>query len=345
MYILTVNAGSSSLKVGLHDYKTLNEINHVHIEKLNDYEKAFATALKLLNIEDKSEIRIVGHRVVHGGTDLIEATLITKPVEKQIANLTHLAPLHNPLNLKAILAAKKIFKCPHFAIFDTAFFSTLPTKSKIYGIPYAYYEKDKIQKYGFHGTNHKYVYYESCNRIQKSGANGIICHLGNGCSISIVQKGKPLDTSMGFTPLDGLIMGTRSGAIDPSIIFHLQKKYGRLNVKNLLENKSGLLGLSGVSNHMRDIYLAAKNDKNPQARIAIDTFCYSVAKYIGFYSQLVEDLDFIAFTGGIGERAGYVRNKAIKMLPGLFCENILVVPANESYQIALESKDKLAKAG
>lgn len=344
MYILTVNAGSSSIKLGLHDYKTLNEINHVHIEKLTDYEKAFSTALKLLNIEDKSEIRIVGHRVVHGGTDFKEATLITKPIEKKIEELAHLAPLHNPVNLKAIQIAKKLFRCPHFAVFDTAFFSTLPLKTKVYGIPYNYYEKDKIQKYGFHGTNHKYVYYEACNQINQSNASGIVCHLGNGCSISIIHKGKPLDTSMGFTPLEGLIMGTRAGSIDPSIIFYLQKKYGRLNVKNMLENKSGLLGLSGVSNHMREIYLSAKNDKNPQAKLAIDTFCYSVAKYIGFYSQLVENLDFIAFTGGIGERAGYVRNKSISMLPGLFCENILVVPANESYQIALESKDKLAKA-
>lgn len=344
MYLITVNTGSSSVKIGLFDYKTLKEIDHVHIEKVSSYDRALETALRLLEIEDKKFVKVVAHRVVHGGKHFHDTTLITKSVERKIDELKELAPLHNPINLKGIEAAKKIFKCPHFAVFDTAFYQPLPLKAKLYGLPYQYYEKDDIQRYGFHGINHKYVYYEACSQLDQTGLTGITCHLGNGCSITLTEKGKPRDTSMGFTPLEGLIMGTRSGDIDPAIIFYLKSRYGRLNIERMLQERSGLLGLSGVSSHMREIFLAAKNKKNQQARTAIDTFCYHAAKYIATYAGLVPKLDFIAFTGGIGERAGYVRRKILNNLPGVKYDHLLVINANEAYQMALEAKEKLNKA-
>lgn len=342
-YILAINAGSSSLKATLFLEKNLVVIQQFHYLRVKNHKESFQKLIKELPISAK-EISTVAHRVVHGGEKYSECTLITKWVEREIEKLNRLAPLHNPVNLKCIQLAKEVFKCPHFAIFDTAFFQNLPPKSYLYGIPNKYYYDDQIRKYGFHGTNHKYVYKEGCKIINQKRANAIICHLGNGCSVSAIKKGKAIDTSMGFTPLDGLIMGTRSGAIDPGIIIYLQKKYPRLNIENLLLNKSGLLGLSQVSNHMRDIYLAAK-DGHEQSKITIDTFCYKVASYVGFYANLLDEIDFIAFTGGIGEKAGYVRQKVMRNLPGLVIDTsqILVIPANEELQMAKEVAKKNKK--
>lgn len=343
-YILAINAGSSSLKASLFDFKTLEQVHTFHFKNCKEPAEQIPKIKNQLEKLNFQNIRAIAHRVVHGGESYTEATLITPQVEKEIKQLGALAPLHNPINLDCIKAAKKLFKCPHFAVFDTAFFSDIPAKAYLYGIPNKYYFDDKIRKYGFHGINHQYVYNQSCQQLGFKKASGIICHLGSGCSVSAIKNGRAVDISMGFTPLDGLIMATRSGSIDPGIIFYLQKKYPRLDVQKLLQEKSGLFGLSQLSNHMRDIFLAAKKG-HKQSQVTIDTFCYKIASFVGFYANLLPDLDFITFTGGIGENASYVRNKVLRNLPGLVLdlEQVLVVPANEAYQMAIESKKVLAK--
>jgi acetate kinase len=342
MYLLSINFGSSSIKVDIFNYKNLKLINSVNLSKQKNHEKSFETAIKLLNIKDNKQIKAVAHRVVHGGDKYKEATLITPKIEIEIEKLSELAPLHNPINLLGIKQAKKMFKCPHFAIFDTAFHQTIPSKAYTYAIPRKYIEQSKIRKYGFHGTNHKFAYSESCKLLNKKSASGIICHLGSGCSISAIKDGKVIDTSMGFTPLEGLVMGTRSGNVDPSIIFHLQRKYPKLNVEKLLLEKSGLLGLAENQGHMRKIFVAAKNGYK-EAQNAIKVFCYRASQYVGFYALLLPQVDFITFTGGIGENANYIRRQILKNLPSLSLPNIFVIKANEALQMAKEVKEKLAK--
>lgn len=343
-YLLSINAGSSSLKATLFEFKNLKTIESYHFTRVKDHQKCLEKIHQDLKQKNLNNLKAIAHRVVHGGEKYKDCTLITTQVENEIKKLSPLAPLHNPINLTCIKLAKKLFKCAHFAVFDTGFFNNIPEKAYLYGIPTKYYHDDKIRKYGFHGINHKYIYEETKKLIKTNKPSGIICHLGNGCSISAIKNGKAIDTSMGFTPLDGVIMGTRSGSIDPGIILYLQKKYPRLNIEKLLQEKSGLLGLSQISNHMRDIYLEArKGDKQCQA--TIDAYCYKISSYVGFYANLLPDLDFITFTGGVGENAQYVRNKVTKNLPGLIMDfsKIFVIPANENYQMASETKSKISK--
>jgi len=341
-YLVTINTGSSSVKMSLFDYKKLKEIARTKIDRVTSYDKAIRKGIENLKIEDIKNVKVVTHRVVHGGDKYVETTLITKYVEAHIKKLSKIAPLHNPVNLKGIKAAKKIFKCAHFAVFDTAFHQTIPKKAHIYGIPLRYYKDDGIRKYGFHGTNHKYMYNQALQLLGKKKASGITCHIGNGVSVTAIEKGKVIDTSMGFTPLEGTIMGTRSGSIDPEIIFYLESRYGRLDVRRLLQTRSGLLGLSEYSPDMRDVYKKAKSGVK-KAQLAIDVYSYSISKYVGMYYTMLKKLDFIAFSGGIGENAGYIRKAILKNLPQIKKPKKLIIPANEAYQMALETKEKLEK--
>lgn len=341
MYLLTINAGSSSLKLDLFLYKDLKKIKSIQIDRVRSYEKAFKDGLEELKVSDPQKIHVIAHRVVHGGEKYSDTTVITKWVEGTIENLAKIAPLHNPVNLKAIRAAKKIFPCPHFAVFDTAFHQSIPEKAYLYGIPLKYYKQDGVRKYGFHGINHKYMYSEARNDTRKKKINVITCHIGNGVSVAGIEDGKVIDTSMGFTPLEGAIMGTRSGSVDPAIPYYLQSRYGRLNTEKMLQERSGLLGLTESSSDMRDLREKTLKD-NKKAKTAMDVYCYSISKYVAMYYTMLGDVDYIVFSGGIGENANYVRKNILKNLKGLSSKTkILVVKSNEALQMAKEVKEKL----
>lgn len=335
MKILVINSGSSSLKFKL--FEKTNEIAEGHIDGINlkkckftfknkeknteeitkvkTHEKALELALKTListkTIETLKEITAVGHRVVHGGEKYINATIIDTKVIKKIKELEELAPLHNPKNLEGILACKKMLaKTKQVAIFDTAFYQSLEQKAYLYGLPYEWYEKHGIRKYGFHGTNHEYVIKKAEKLLKNKKLKIVSCHLGNGSSITASKNGKSIDTSMGFTPLDGVIMGTRCGSIDPSIILYIGKKLKLKpeKINEILNNESGLKGLSKISSDMRDIYERyLKKDKF--AKLSIELLSYQVAKHIGAYTAALNGIDCIIFTGGMGEKAFYVREK------------------------------------
>ena len=255
--------------------------------------------------------------MVHGGEKYSESVIITEETIKDIEGLADLAPLHNPANLQGIRSAMEIMPdAKHSATFDTAFHQTIPDYAYMYALPHELYEKFKIRRYGFHGTSHRYVAnkaLEVCKR-DKSNTNLITVHLGNGCSITAINSGKSIDTSMGLTPLEGLVMGTRSGDIDPAIIHYLvEKGYPEGDVINMLNKKSGLLGLSGVSNDLRDIEKASKEgDKN--STLAMEAFAYRVKKYIGAYCAVMVKLDILVFTGGIGENSVAMRERICKFL-------------------------------
>ena len=256
-------------------------------------------------IKSLDEIGAVGHRVVHGGEKFASSVVITDEVMKAIEECNDLAPLHNPANLIGINSCKEIMpNVPMVAVFDTAFHQTMPEKAYLYGLPYEYYEKYKVRRYGFHGTSHDYV---STRAAQLLGKNRedlkiIVCHLGNGASVSAVDHGKCVDTSMGLTPLEGLIMGTRSGDMDPAICDFICQKEGLTSAEmnTVLNKKSGVLGMSGVSSDFRDVEAAA-NEGNHQAAAALDAFYYRVAKYIGAYTAAMNGVDVVAFTAGVGE--------------------------------------------
>lgn len=262
-------------------------------------------------IKSLDEISAVGHRVVHGGEKFAASTVITDEVIQAIEECNDLAPLHNPANLIGIRACQKLMKgVPMVAVFDTAFHQTMPAKAYLYGLPSEYYDNYKIRKYGFHGTSHRFV---SKRAAEFAGLNIdnskiIVCHLGNGASISAVLNGKSIDTSMGFTPLAGLVMGTRSGDIDPSIIDFIAKKENKTidQIMNLLNKESGVQGMSKVSSDFRDIN-DAMDDGNQLAITAFEVFCYRVAKYIGGYVAAMNGVDVIAFTAGVGENDWKVR--------------------------------------
>lgn len=340
MYILTINTGSSSVKVDLFHYSNLKHAASTQIDRVTSYDKAFKQAIENLKLDNIKDIKVVTHRVVHGGDRYTDTMLITTNLEKALHKLSPLAPLHNPVNLKGIKAAKKIFHCPHFAVFDTAFHKTIPQKAHIYGLPIKYYRNDGIRKYGFHGISHKYMYNNALKELGKRKASGITCHIGNGVSVTAIEKGEVIDTSMGFTPLEGCIMGTRSGSIDPAILSYLKSRYGRLDTNKLIQEKSGLLGLSELSSDMRDIYAKAKSGVK-KAQLVLDIYNYSIAKYIGMYFAMLPELDFIAFSGGIGQNADYVRKGILQNLPAIKRPKIIVIEANEAYQMALETKEKL----
>lgn len=315
------------------------------------------------------EVEAVGHRVVHGGETFKDSVLIDEDVEDAIQQAFDIAPLHNPPNLQGIRAAKEhLPDVPHVAVFDTAFHHSIPQHAFLYGIPNRLYRRYKIRKYGFHGTSHYYVsrkYFELAG-VPKEGSRIISCHLGNGASVTAIKDGDSVDTSMGFSPLEGLIMGTRSGDIDPSILFYLIEKeeLSLANVHALLNKHSGLLGLSGYAADMREL-LEEAADGDRRCREAIDVFSYRVKKYIGSYIASLNGVDAIIFTGGIGENAAPVREKilsgmdyaGIKLDPErnrldkgeTFIQqedattDICVIPTNEELVIAIDAA-KIARA-
>ncbi len=265
-------------------------------------------------IHSLADIQAIGHRVVHGGENFKESVIITDEVLRGIEDCIELAPLHNPANIKGILAAREIFgrAIPQSAVFDTAFHQTLPEKSYLYAIPYQLYRRHKIRRYGFHGTSHRYIAYQyrTINQIPRENVNVITLHLGNGCSMAAIKYGHSVDTSMGLTPLEGLVMGTRSGDLDAAIIEFICAKEGLTvqEVESLLNKQSGLLGISGLTNDMRELLAEAEESGDRRAKLAIEMFCYRARKYIGAYLSAMNGADAIIFGGGIGENSAKIRS-------------------------------------
>jgi acetate kinase len=340
---------------------------------LADHEEGLKEIANLLTdatigvIKKPDEIEAVGHRVVHGGETFAATAIITKKVKEKIEKLFPLAPLHNPANYLGIEVAEKIFtKAKQVAVFDTAFHQTLPEKAFRYAIPKSFYTDLHIRAYGFHGTSHKYVSESAMKYLNKKDAKLITIHLGNGCSMAAIKNGKSVDTSMGFAPLNGLVMGTRSGDIDPSVIFHLinQLGYHPEQVNTLLNKRSGMLGLTGFSD-MRDIGKAVQ-EGNKDAELALELYTYRVKKYIGSYAAVLNGLDAIIFTAGVGENDANTRRRicgemeflgiqlderknkipsiAIREINTDNCPiKILVVPTNEELEIVKQCYELLQK--
>ena len=312
-------------------------------------------------IDDKKDIDAVGHRVVHGGETFSGSVFITDEVVKVLQDNIELAPLHNPPNIKGIQACQRILPdTPQCGVFDTAFHSHMPPKSYLYGIPYELYKKYKIRRYGFHGTSHLYVSQRAADLLGKDikDLKIITAHLGNGCSITAVKNGQSIDTSMGFTPLEGLLMGTRSGDLDPSLILYIMAKEGLTvgEANTLLNKHSGLIGISGESSDMREILTAVK-DNQQRAKWAFEIFCYRIKKYIGAYASAMGGLDALVFTGGIGENSKEVREEVCKEMEflGIHLDDlknqssdeiiskenskvtVMRIPTNEELVIALDT--------
>ena len=301
---------------------------------LRDHKAALSNIITWINhpnttipgIKSLEDIHAVGHRVVHGGERFQHSTLIDDKVITGIEDCIDLAPLHNPANLKGIYASRETFglDIPQVAIFDTAFHSTMPEEAYLYPIPYEYYIRYKIRKYGFHGTSHRFVAYRYrlLENREKENSKIITLHLGNGCSACAIKDGKSIDTSMGMTPLEGLMMGTRSGDIDPQVIEVIAHKEGTSieEVFNILNKRSGLLGISGLTNDMRDLEEEESGHNDRRAALAIDMFAYRVKRYMGNYLALLNGADAICFTGGIGENGADVRKKICSNLENLGIE-------------------------
>ena len=315
-------------------------------------------------VKSLEEIGAVGHRVVHGGEKFASSVVITDEVYQAIEECNDLAPLHNPANLIGIAACQKLMPgTPMVAVFDTAFHQTMPQKAYMYGLPYEYYEKYKVRRYGFHGTSHSFVSKRAAELVGKpyDQVKTIVCHLGNGASVCAVENGKSVDTSMGLTPLEGLVMGTRSGDIDPAILEFIAKKehLDIAGLMNMLNKKSGVFGLSNnLSSDFRDLSAGAAEGNVP-AKIALEVFSYRVAKYIGSYAAAMNGVDVIAFTAGIGENDGGVREMVMQYLGYLGVEmdekanatrgeeitistpdskvTVMVIPTNEELAIARET--------
>ncbi|HEY8541132.1 MAG TPA: acetate kinase [Pseudothermotoga sp.] len=346
MKILVVNCGSSSVKyqfvdmegekvlckglaerVGIEGSRLVHRVNadkHVIEKPMKDHEEALKLILEVLLdpeigvIKDLSEISAVGHRVVHGAERFASSVLIDDEVMKVLEENVHLAPLHNPPNIMGIRAVQKLLpSVPNVGVFDTAFHQSMPKKAFLYPIPYEFYEKYRIRRYGFHGTSHRYVSKRAAEILGRDyyDFKVITCHLGNGASIAAVRHGKSVDTSMGFTPLEGVVMGTRSGDIDPAIVIYMQQNLGMSvdKVYDILNKKSGVLGLSQLSSDMRDIEDAAHLG-NEMAQLALDIYVYRIAKYIGAYAAAMNGVDAIVFTAGVGENSPYVREKVCEYL-------------------------------
>lgn len=337
MQVAVINAGSSSLKFKLFDMKTKELLKSVHIEHIGEEGAAFKNhheVIKSIDI-DFSSIEAIGHRVVHGGEKFSASVLIDTKVIDEIDKLSTLAPLHNPANLEGIFVMmKKAPELPQIAVFDTTFHSTLPEEAYLYALPYEMYEKHKIRRYGFQGTSYSYVLKEAANILDKkiNELNLITLHLGNGASACAIKNGKSVDTSMGFTPLEGLIMGSRSGDIDPAIVLYMQRDLGMSvdEVDRTLNKESGLLGICG-DNDVRNII----ESSDEKAKLALDMMIRRIQKYIGSYMALLENVDAIVFTGGIGENSEYIRNRVLKskMFSGI---QSLVIKTNEELEIANE---------
>jgi acetate kinase len=267
----------------------------------------------IAEVRSVADIHAVGHRVVHGGERFTHSVLITDEVLGGIEDCIDLAPLHNPANLKGIAAAREVFGAglPQVAVFDTAFHQTIPDYAYLYALPYQLYRRYRVRRYGFHGTSHRYVAYRyrQLLGIERNRTNVITLHLGNGCSVAAIRAGDSMDTSMGMTPLEGLVMGTRSGDIDPAIIDYMAAKEGlsAQEVETLLNKQSGLLGISGLTNDMRELLDEERESDDRRARLAIEIFCYRARKYIGAYLAALNGADAVVFTGGIGENSAEIR--------------------------------------
>ena len=340
MKILVLNAGSSSLKFNLFEGSPESiESNSEKVLAKGEVERVASMTDALKNVFqkiDSATVDAVGHRVVHGGDRFHESVIIDAEVEKEIEALSMLAPLHNPHNLEAFRAAREHLPgVPQVAVFDTAFHHTLPPRAYVYGLPYEYLTEKKIRRYGFHGISHRYVSWRFAQMHGKKRGDYrmITCHLGNGCSVCAIEYGHSIDTSMGFTPLEGLIMGTRSGDVDAGAILHLitHERQDPAILLHVLNGASGLKGISGVSNDMRDL-LREANAGNERAELAIDAFCYRIRKYIGMYLAAMDGADVLIFTGGIGENAAVIR---ARICQGLGSLGIAVDPAANT----LDSRD------
>ena len=391
MNVLVINCGSSSLKFQLINseseavlakglcerigidgrltYQPAGGEKNVSAKAMPTHTEAIQFVIDALTdadtgvVKSLDEIGAVGHRVVHGGEKFAKSVVVTPEVKAAIAECNDLAPLHNPANLIGIEACESLMPgTPQVVVFDTAFHQTMPEKAYMYGLPYEYYEKYKVRRYGFHGTSHSFVSKRVAEIVGKpyNATKTIVCHLGNGASVSAVLNGESVDTSMGLTPLEGLVMGTRSGDIDPAIMEFIAKKENLdiAGIMNVLNKKSGVEGVSGVSSDFRDLEAAAKAG-NKRAELAIDVFAYRVAKYVGAYTAAMNGVDNIVFTAGIGENCALVRTKVCSYLGylGITIDEeangkrgeeiiistpdskvkVLVVPTNEELAIARET--------
>jgi acetate kinase len=294
---------------GKEDYKVVLDIPD-HTIGINMVMEALVNPVHGV-ISSIGEIKAVGHRVAHGGENFKESVLIDNDVKRDIEKCAELAPLHNPAHLKGILSCEKLLPgIPQVAVFDTSFHQTMPDYAFMYAIPYEYYEKYRIRKYGFHGTSHRFVAEKACRMlgIDYHNTKIITCHLGNGASITAIENGKSIDTSMGFTPVDGLIMGTRTGEIDPGVLLYLADKeeLSVTGVNNMINKKSGVAGISQLSSDMRDLEAAAA-EGNPKAILALNMYAYKVKKFIGAYAAAMNGLDLLVFTAGVGENDFNVR--------------------------------------
>ncbi|MBO1263708.1 acetate kinase [Proteiniclasticum sp. SCR006] len=392
MKILVINCGSSSLKYQLIDMENENSLSTGLVERIGiegskltqkvegrekyvltvpmkNHKDAIAHVIDTLLdevqgvIKSSDEIGAVGHRVVHGGEKYSTSVIIDDEVMKDLEEFSVLAPLHNPPNIIGINACKELMPdTTMVAVFDTAFHQTMPEKAFLYGLPYELYKENHIRKYGFHGTSHKYVSQRAAEMLDKDlkDLKLITCHLGNGASVSAVRGGVSVDTSMGFTPLEGLLMGTRCGDIDPAIIPYLMdvKGYSYDEVNNIMNKKSGVLGLSGVSSDFRDIEDAAA-EGNERAKLALDVFHYRVKKYIGYFMAAMNGVDAVIFTAGLGENAVETREEIISDMEWFGIEldreknkvrgkerivstddskvKVIVIPTNEELMIARDT--------
>ncbi|MDR0138062.1 acetate kinase [Metabacillus idriensis] len=392
--VIAINAGSSSLKFQLFEMPAEDVLTAGLVERIGLDQAVFtisvngekmtettdipdhAVAVKILLskltelgiINSLDEIEGIGHRVVHGGEKFNDSVLITPETLKEIEELSELAPLHNPANVVGIKAFKEVLpNVPAVAVFDTAFHQTMPDQSFLYSLPYEYYEKFGIRKYGFHGTSHKYVSERAAELLGRpiEQLRLISCHLGNGASIAAIEGGKSIDTSMGFTPLAGVAMGTRSGNIDPALIPFIMEKTGHsaIEVLDILNKKSGLLGISGLSSDLRDITKAAE-EGNDRARTSLEVFASRIHKYIGSYAARMSGVDAIIFTAGIGENSIDIRERVLRGLEfmGVYWDpalnqvrgeeafvsyphspvKVIIIPTNEEVMIARDV-ERIAK--
>lgn len=401
MKVLVLNCGSSSIKyqlidmeskdlmaegiaekigedIALFTYKSPNFTKKKREMVIDNHEQGLQLILEALVDPEKGvlrsleEIDAVGHRLVHAGEHYSDAVVVTDHVVDVMTECISLAPLHNPANLKGIEAVKaNMPKCPQCGVFDTAYHQTMPAHAYLYPLPLEYYNTHKIRRYGFHGTSHKYVSMKAAEFLGKDLASLkiITCHLGNGASMTAIKDGKSIDTSMGLTPLEGLMMGTRCGDLDPAIPIHMQQQLGMSveEVNSLLNKKSGMLGLSHISNDMREIEDEILIRHNPKAIQAHDVYCYKIKKYIGSYYAALNGLDVLIFTGGVGERMPILREQVCRDMEALgiklnleenacFTDDIQVlstpeskvivlkIPTNEELMIALETQ-RLLKQG
>jgi len=394
MKILVINAGSSSLKYQLIDMDSMtvmakglceriniegSNLQHKNlikgieekiVEKMESHADAIRMVLEALTnenygvISSMEEIGAVGHRVVHGSEFFADSCVIDGKVMEALKMCIPVAPLHNPPNITGIEACEKNMPgVPQVAVFDTAFHQTMPKKAYMYALPYEYYEKHKIRKFGFHGTSHKYVSGEAAKMLNKpiEDLKIITCHLGNGSSVSAVDGGKCIDTSMGFTPLDGVVMGTRTGSMDPAVVTFLMnnENLSAKEVDNVMNKQSGVFGISGISSDFRDLSKAA-DEGNERAALALDMFAYSVTKLIGSYAAAMGGVDAVVFTAGIGENDSGIREKVVENLGFMGIKidkelnktrgkaidvtaegatvKTLVIPTNEELMIALDTQ-------